>query len=76
MARAWFIDRLRSTGLRATAPLQRANGLQPTWPNAWGWLSILPLDHVLVTPSIKLEDSSLGPDLGSDHRPVRVRLSL
>lgn len=64
-----------STGLRAAAPLRRANGLQPTWPNAWGWLSILPLDHILVTPSTKLEDASLGPDLGSDHRPVRVRLA-
>lgn len=65
-----------STGLRAAAPLRRANGLEPTWPNAWGWLSILPLDHVLVTPSIKVEGASPGPDLGSDHRPIRVRLAL
>jgi endonuclease/exonuclease/phosphatase (EEP) superfamily protein YafD len=65
-----------STGLRAAAPLQRASGLDPTWPNAWGWLSILPLDHVLVTPGVRVEKPSLGPNLGSDHRPVRVRLAL
>lgn len=65
-----------STGLRATAPLQRASGLTPTWPNAWGWLSLLPLDHVLVTPGVRVEEASLGPDLGSDHRPVQVRLAL
>lgn len=64
-----------STGLRATAPLRRASGLVPTWPNLWGWLSFLPLDHVLVTPGFEIEEASLGPDLGSDHRPVRVRLA-
>lgn len=65
-----------STGLRATAPLRRASGLEPTWPNAWGWFSVLPLDHMLVTPDVKVEEASIGPDLGSDHRPVRVRLVL
>lgn len=65
-----------STGLRATAPLQRASGLTPTWPNAWGWLSLLPLDHVLVTPGVRVVEASLGPDLGSDHRPILVRLAL
>ena len=64
-----------STGLRATAPLRRVTGLEPTWPNAWGWLSILPLDHVLVTPSVRVEEATLGPDLQSDHRPVNVRLA-
>jgi endonuclease/exonuclease/phosphatase (EEP) superfamily protein YafD len=64
-----------STGLRAAMPLVRATGITPTWPNAWGWLSTLPLDHVLVTPSIGAERAALGPDLGSDHRPVTVRLS-
>lgn len=65
-----------STGLRASAPLLRASSLRPTWPNAWGWLSVLPLDHVLVTPELRVDHSSLGPDLGSDHRPVLVQLVL
>ncbi|QEA12858.1 endonuclease/exonuclease/phosphatase family protein [Comamonas flocculans] len=65
-----------STGLRGAAPLLRASGLAPTWPNLGGWLSILPLDHVLVTPGLRVEDAALGADLGSDHRPVRVRPAL
>jgi endonuclease/exonuclease/phosphatase (EEP) superfamily protein YafD len=65
-----------STGIRAAAPLQRATGLSPTWPNAWGWFSMLPLDHILVTPGFEVVDDSLGPDLGSDHRPVLARLVL
>lgn len=65
-----------STGLRATTPLLRASGLAPTWPNAWGWLSLLPLDHVLVTPGVRVEESTVGPNLGSDHRPVQVRVAL
>jgi endonuclease/exonuclease/phosphatase (EEP) superfamily protein YafD len=64
-----------STGLRAAAPMVRATGLTPTWPNAWGWLSTLPLDHVLVTPGIGAAQFTLGPNLGSDHRPVTVRLT-
>lgn len=65
-----------STGLRATAPLLRASSLAPTWPNLGGWLSVLPLDHVLVTPGVRADGAGLGVDLGSDHRPVRVRLAL
>jgi endonuclease/exonuclease/phosphatase (EEP) superfamily protein YafD len=65
-----------STGLRAALPLRRATGLAPTWPQAWGWLSLLPLDHVLVTPQLQVLNHGLGPDIGSDHRPVWVQLAL
>lgn len=65
-----------STGLQATAPLRRASSLAPTWPNLGGWLSVLPLDHVLVTPGVRADGAGWGVDLGSDHRPVRVRLAL
>jgi hypothetical protein len=41
-----------------------------------GWLSILPLDHVRVTPCTKVEEASRGPNHGSDHTPVRVHLVL
>lgn len=62
-----------STGLRGVAPaLQRASGLAPTWPNLGGWLSLLPLDHVLVSAGWVRVASAVGPDLGSDHRPVVV----
>ncbi|WP_366919320.1 endonuclease/exonuclease/phosphatase family protein [Variovorax ginsengisoli] len=56
--------------------MTRATGLASTWPNAGGWLSLLPLDHVLATPAWTTLGSTTGPDLGSDHRPVIVRLRL
>lgn len=58
------------------AQMLRASGFAGTWPNAFGWLSILPLDHVLASSGWQLLDSRLGPDLRSDHRPVVVRLRL
>ncbi len=30
------------------------------------------LDHILVTPTVRVLQASVEPDLGSDHRPVRV----
>lgn len=55
--------------------LRRANGLAGSWPNAFGGLSVLPLDHVLASSGWQLVDSGHGPDVGSDHRPVVVRLA-
>lgn len=60
--------------LAIDSQLRRANGLAGSWPNAFGWLSVLPLDHVLASSGWQLVDSGHGADLGSDHRPVIVRL--
>jgi endonuclease/exonuclease/phosphatase (EEP) superfamily protein YafD len=66
-----------STGmLDVEGKLRRATGLAPTWPNVGGWLSVLPIDHVLVTSGWRRLSASIGPDLGSDHRPVVVGLSI
>jgi endonuclease/exonuclease/phosphatase (EEP) superfamily protein YafD len=54
--------------------MRRANGTAASWPNAWGGLSVLPLDHVLASSGWQVVGSHVGPDLGSDHRPVVVRL--
>lgn len=54
--------------------MRRANGMSASWPNAWGGLSVLPLDHVLASSGWQVVGSRTGPDLGSDHRPVVVRL--
>ncbi len=32
------------------------------------------IDHVLVTPTVEVVSGEVLPDLGSDHRAVRVRL--
>lgn len=62
-------------GLFAVAPqLRRASGVAGTWPQMGGWLSVLPLDHVLASADWRVAGQAHGPNLGSDHRPVFVRL--
>ena len=54
---------------------RRATALVPTWPT-WGrgWLGI-PIDQVPASAAWRRIDSRRGPDLGSDHFPVRVTLA-
>lgn len=56
--------------------LRRATGLLPTWPAAGlGWMGI-PIDQVLISAHWTVVEASRGPDLGSDHLPVVVRIAL
>jgi endonuclease/exonuclease/phosphatase (EEP) superfamily protein YafD len=55
---------------------RRASGLAPTWPSAGAGLMGIPIDHVLASRHWQLRESRRGPDLGSDHLPVLVSLSL
>ena len=58
------------------AGLRRASGLTPTWPAVGrGWIGI-PIDHVLVTSHWSVVEREVGPNLGSDHLPVIVRIAL
>lgn len=50
-------------------------GVQPTWPVDAPILSI-PLDHCLVSPEIKVIDSRVGKDIGSDHYPLITELDI
>jgi endonuclease/exonuclease/phosphatase (EEP) superfamily protein YafD len=56
--------------------LRRASGLAPTWPSAVATTTGLPIDHVLVSKAWSVQAQARGPDIGSDHRPVSVRLQL
>jgi endonuclease/exonuclease/phosphatase (EEP) superfamily protein YafD len=56
--------------------LRRASGLAPTWPAALHGLLGIPIDHVLVTAHWAVVSRQVGPDLGSDHLPVLLRLAL
>jgi len=47
--------------------LRRATGLAPSWPAA---LPLIPIDHVLVSQDWRVADTGVGPNIGSDHRPV------
>jgi endonuclease/exonuclease/phosphatase (EEP) superfamily protein YafD len=52
--------------------LRRVSGWAPTYPSeAGGWFGI-GIDHVLVSSEFVGTDAERGPDIGSDHLPVRV----
>jgi endonuclease/exonuclease/phosphatase (EEP) superfamily protein YafD len=69
---AAFRDLVARSGLRDTA---LGRGLRGTW-NARLWAPRIPIDHVLAPPAAEVLDRSVGPDVGSDHFPVEVRLRL
>lgn len=50
-------------------------GLQTSWPVMMPLLAIT-IDHVLVSKDIAVLERRTGPDVGSDHRPVYVKLGL
>ncbi|MEO8082468.1 MAG: endonuclease/exonuclease/phosphatase family protein [Ardenticatenales bacterium] len=69
-----------STGRRAArsaAPLVDAtlgHGYLGTWPAPLGRFLGIPIDVCLIDPSLASVAASVGPVLGSDHRPLHVTL--
>jgi endonuclease/exonuclease/phosphatase (EEP) superfamily protein YafD len=59
------------TGLRNS---RRGLGVLPSWPTFLP-VEMIPLDHCLVSDRIDVLETKLGKDIGSDHRPVIVRLA-
>ena len=51
-------------------------GLATTWPNGAALLPPLRLDHVLISPRLRVTSVREGRGAGSDHRPVIARLAL
>lgn len=64
-----FSDLLNESGLTNCA---RGNGLGISWMPFHIKLLGLPIDHVLAGERIEILRRVIGPDLGSDHRPVVV----
>ncbi|HEX3869593.1 MAG TPA: endonuclease/exonuclease/phosphatase family protein [Pirellulales bacterium] len=73
----YFVDLLASTGLRDT---RLGFGIQPSWaPRSLGLLPMpmrIPIDHCLVSKGMFIHDRRLGDDIGSDHFPIEIDLSL
>jgi endonuclease/exonuclease/phosphatase (EEP) superfamily protein YafD len=67
-----FARLLERSGLRDAAA---DRVWRPTWMAGF-WPLALRIDHVLVSPGICVESVEVGPPIGSDHRPLRVRLRL
>ncbi len=64
-----------STGLRiATAGRLGLRSRSAPWVPTWRARSIfaLPIDHALATAPLVITDRSVGADVGSDHRPIRI----
>jgi endonuclease/exonuclease/phosphatase (EEP) superfamily protein YafD len=65
-----YQDLLQQTGL-----LNARRGIAGTWPWFLPWIGV-PLDHLLVSPWIPVMGSSVGPNIGSDHRPLITDLQI
>lgn len=67
----YFQNFIKQTGLRDT---QLGFGVQSSWESPIPGVMI-PIDHVLTSPKFHVLDRQLGPDIGSDHRPVVVDIA-
>ncbi|MEX1288521.1 MAG: endonuclease/exonuclease/phosphatase family protein [Acidimicrobiia bacterium] len=52
---------------------QRGFGVAPTWEVGRFWA--VPIDHLLHSDDLVTVDRVVGPDLGSDHRPLLVEVA-
>jgi endonuclease/exonuclease/phosphatase (EEP) superfamily protein YafD len=50
--------------------------LSPPWTPTWraGSIFAIPIDHALCTEPLVISERKVGPDVGSDHRSVRVTM--
>jgi endonuclease/exonuclease/phosphatase (EEP) superfamily protein YafD len=67
-----FQQLVRLRGLRDSA---LGRGLQATW-NARLPAPRIPIDHVIVSPEVRVVARRVGPDVGSDHLPVEATLAI
>jgi endonuclease/exonuclease/phosphatase (EEP) superfamily protein YafD len=63
----------RNSGTRVVPGLRRTYA----WGENWlGSAMALPLDHVLVTPTLDVKSTALGPHVSSDHLPLIVDIGM
>lgn len=65
----------RTVGGLGLTNTRRGFGVRPTWPSRFG-LAGIPIDHCLVSEHFGVTGCRVGPDIGSDHRPLVVELRL
>jgi endonuclease/exonuclease/phosphatase (EEP) superfamily protein YafD len=67
-----FQELVRRSGLKDSSPL---TGFAGSWPATWP-LGRIPLDHCLVSPSLRVIARRFGSHVGSDHLPLTVDVAL
>lgn len=63
---------LRSTRLRDS---RQGFGLQPSWPQFF-WTAMIPIDHAFFSEDIHIHRRWVERDIGSDHFPIVIEISL
>ncbi|NLH73353.1 MAG: hypothetical protein GX456_09895 [Verrucomicrobia bacterium] len=67
-----FAELLRGTRLKDTA---RGRALAGSWPAPLPFFRI-PIDHCLVSETVRVVDRRLGPKVGGDHLPLLIDLAI
>jgi endonuclease/exonuclease/phosphatase (EEP) superfamily protein YafD len=68
----YYAQLIRHTGL---SNARQGFGVLPTWPTFLpAPLGMIPIDHCLVSPDIRVLQMSTGRHIGSDHLPIVVDL--
>ena len=65
-----YAELVDATGL---ANVRKGFGVLASWPNFLPF-AMIPIDQCLVSEELRAVDVRLGPDIGSDHRPLIVSL--
>ena len=50
---------------------RRGRGVLATWPS---WVPVIAIDHVLVSPQLRVTSLRVGASIGSDHLPLFARV--
>jgi len=70
----YYAQLTRHTGL---VNARQGFGLLPTWPAFLSWrLLMIPIDHCLVSPEIRVTGMRTGRAIGSDHLPIIVDMGI
>ncbi|KOR38308.1 MULTISPECIES: endonuclease/exonuclease/phosphatase family protein [Planktothricoides] len=68
----YYKDFVATTGMRNA---RAGFGVQPTWYMK-SPIFYIPIDHCLVSPDIRVQNSRVGDPVGSDHLPIIVDLAI
>jgi endonuclease/exonuclease/phosphatase (EEP) superfamily protein YafD len=69
----YFPEILRVSGLKNSLV---GAGFQPSWPSWLPALLRIPIDHALVSEEFEVVERKVGPHIGSDHRPLIIKIAL